>query len=56
MLTEKQFKERSFCFFPNICGFKGAKSKRCSYKGMCEYKTKNGRIKRILQKKENSKN
>ena len=27
------------CTFPDICGFKGAKTKRCSYKGECEYQT-----------------
>lgn len=32
--------KRTFCFFPNMCGFKGVKTKRCSYKGECEYKTK----------------
>ena len=39
-LPDVSIAKRTFCFFPDICGFKGVKTKRCSYKGECEYKTK----------------
>lgn len=39
-LPDVSIAKRTFCLFPDICGFKGVKTKRCSYKGECEYKTK----------------
>ena len=39
-LHDVSIAKRTFCLFPDICGFKGVKTKRCSYKGECEYKTK----------------
>ena len=40
VLSDVSIAKRTFCLFPDICGFKGVKTKRCSYKGECEYKTK----------------
>jgi 7,8-dihydro-6-hydroxymethylpterin-pyrophosphokinase len=39
-LPDVSIAKRTFCLFPNLCGFKGVKTKRCSYKGECEFKTK----------------